>query len=288
MSPAKRRAAIVYAATELNSSERRACRVIGQYRSTQRYEVKRLPDEDNLTIRIIDLACKYGRYGYRRITALLNAEGHAVNHKRVERIWREQGLKVPQKQRKRRRLWLNDGSCTRLRPEYKNHVWSYDLVFDQTTNRKPFKILNIIDEYTRECLCTYTARAIRWADVQECLADNFCSRGLPEYIRSDNGSEFTAKKLREWLRQLEVTTAFIEPGSPWENAYIESFNGKMRDELLNGEIFDTMQEARIVIEQWRKEYNTIRPHSSLGYRPPAPEVIIPKEYQTCENSLSPW
>ncbi len=193
---------------------------------------------------------------------------------------------MPQKQKKRGRLWLNEGSCTRLKPEYPNHVWSYDLVFDKTTDRKPFKVLNIIDEYTRECLCTHVARQIRWAEVQECLAENFCLRGLPEYIRSDNGSEFTAKNLRDWLQRLEVTTTYIEPGSPWENGYIESFNGKMRDELLNGEIFDTMQEARILIEQWRKEYNTIRPHSSLGYRPPVPDVILPKEYQVCKKSLS--
>ena len=267
--------------------ESRACRVIGQYRSTQRYEIKRLPNEDALTTRIIELACKYGRYGYMRITALLRAEGFHVNHKRVERIWREQGLKVPQKQKKRKRLWLNDGSCIRLKPEYKNHVWSYDLVFDKTTDSKTYRILNIIDEYSRECICTYASRQIRWAEVQEQLAEAFCSNGLPEYIRSDNGSEFTAKKLREWLKRLEVTTTFIEPGSPWENGYIESFNGKMRDELLNGEMFDTMFEARILIEQWRHEYNTIRPHSSLGYRPPAPVVKMLTEYQCCEKSLSP-
>jgi len=286
LSPAKRRVAIECVITKLPATRSRACKVIGQYRSTQNYQPKRLSDEDDLTTRILELACKYGRYGYRRITALLNVEGYNVNHKRVERIWREQGLKVPQKQKKRRRLWLNDGSCIRLKPEYSNHVWSYDFVFDKTTDSKAFKILNIIDEYTRECICTYAARHIRWADVQEHLAENFCSRGLPAYIRSDNGSEFTALKLREWLKKLEITTTYIEPGSPWENGYIESFNGRMRDELLNGEIFDTMKEARILIEQWRKEYNTIRPHSSLGYRPPVPEVIIPNEYQVCENSLS--
>ncbi len=271
---------------KLTVTESRACRVIGQYRSTQRYGIKKLSGEDILTSRIIELACKYGRYGYMRITALLQAEGFHVNHKRVERIWREQGLKVPQRQKKRGRLWLNDGSCLRLKPEYKNHVWSYDLVFDKTTDSRTYKILNIIDEYTRECICTYAARKIRWAEVQEQLAEAFCSRGVPEYIRSDNGSEFTAKKLREWLSRLEVNTAFIEPGSPWENGYIESFNGKMRDELLNGELFDTMFEAKILIEKWRHEYNTIRPHSSLGYRPPAPVAILPTEYQCCKNSLS--
>ena len=193
---------------------------------------------------------------------------------------------MPQRQKKRGRLWLIDGSCIRLKPEYKNHVWSYDLVFDKTTDHKKYKILNIIDEHTRECICTYAARKIKWAEAQEQLAEAFCSRGVPEYIRSDNGSEFTAKKLREWLDRLEVNTTFIEPGSPWENGYIESFNGKMRDELLNGELFDTMFEARIIIEQWRHEYNTIRPHSSQGYRPLAPVAILPKEYQCCKNSLS--
>jgi len=193
-----------------------------------------------------------------RITALLRAEGFTVNHKRVERIWREQGLKVTQKQKKRRRLWLNDGSCFRLKPEYKNHVWSYDLVFEKTTDCKTFKILNIIDEYSRECLCTHISRQIRWVDVQEQLAEVFCSKGLPAYIRSDNGSEFTANRLRDWLKRLEITTTYIEPGSPWENGYIESFNGKMRDELLNGEIFDTIYEAKVIIEKWRHEYNTIR------------------------------
>ena len=267
-------------------SELRACRVIGLYRSTYRYEIKKLPDEDALTSRIIELACQFGRYGTMRITALLRADGFHVNHKRVERIWRQQGLKVPQKQKKRGRLWLNDGSCLRLRPEYKNHVWSYDLVFDQTTDGKMFRILNIIDEYSRECICSYAARQINWADVQEQLSEAFCSRGLPAYIRSDNGSEFTANKLREWLMRLEVSTKFIEPGSPWENGYIESFNGKMRDELLNGELFDTIFEASTLIEHWKREYNTIRPHSSLNYRPPAPEALIPIEYQPCKKSLS--
>lgn len=201
-------------------SESRACRVIGQYRSTQRYQVKKLSDEDMLTSRITELACKYGRYGYRRITALLLAEGYKVNHKRVERIWREQGLKVPQKQKKRRRLWLNDGSCLRLRPEYKGHIYSYDMVHDRTNDNKAFRILNIIDEYTRECLCCYIGRLIRWQDVQEQLTNVFTKYGTPEYIRSDNGSEFTANKLREWLNNLEINTTYIEPGSPWENGFM--------------------------------------------------------------------
>jgi putative transposase len=199
-----------------------------------------------------------------------------VNHKRVERIWRKEGLKVPQKQPKRGRLWLNDGSCIRLRPEHKDHVWSYDFVTDRTTNGKAFRMLNIIDEFTRECLSITVNRKIMAQDVIDALFNLFVFRGIPEHIRSDNGPEFTAKAVRKWLNHLEVKTLFIEPGSPWENGYIESFNGKLRDELLNREIFTTLEEAKVLIGQWRKEYNQVRPHSALGYRPPAPETILTK------------
>ena len=224
---------------------------------------------------ITELATKYGRYGYRRITAILNNEkGWQVNHKRVERIWRNEGLKVPRKQPKRGRLWLNDGSCMRLRPEHKDHVWSYDFVMDRIENGKTFKILNIIDEYTRECLATLVTRKIKSEDVLDQLFNLFVFRGIPEHIRSDNGPEFTARTVRQWLNRLGVKTLFIEPGSPWENGYIESFNGKMRDELLDREIFTTLEEAKVLINQWRKEYNHFRPHSSLGYRPPAPEATL--------------
>jgi putative transposase len=185
----------------------------------------------------INLAAQYGRYGTPRITAMLRREGFLVNHKRVERIWREQGLKVAKRQKKRRRLWLKDGSTIRLRPEHKDHVWSYDIVEDKTHNGKKFRILNIIDEYSRECLLSFASRRITSREVVEFLADLFCRRGLPEYIRSDNGSEFTAKRVRQFISDLGTYPAFIEPGSAWENGYIESFNGKMRDELLNREIF---------------------------------------------------
>ena len=205
---------------------------------------------------------------------MLRQEDWLVNHKRVERIWRQEGLKVPQKQPKRRRLWLNDGSCIRLRPEHKDHVWSYDLVTNRTADGRAFRILNIIDEYTRECLAILVKRHITSQDVIDQLFQLIIFRGIPEHIRSDNGPEFTAKAVRRWLNCLGVKTLFIEPGSPWENGYIESFNGKMRDELLNREIFTTLTEAKVLIEQWRKEYNQVRPHSSLGYRPPAPEARI--------------
>ncbi len=204
-----------------------------------------------------------------------------VNHKRVERIWRQEGLKVPQKQPKRGRLWLNDGSIVRLRPEFPKHVWSYDFMQDRTHNGVPFRILNVIDEYTRECLAVKIERRLTHRDVLETLYDLFCERGVPVHIRSDNGSEFTARRVRAWLARLSVKPLFIEPGSPWENGYIESFNGRMRDELLAREIFYSLKEAQVLIEMWRKHYNTIRPHSSLGYRPPVPATVVlqPSQFQ---------
>ena len=207
---------------------------------------------------------------------MLQGESWQVNHKRVERIWRKEGLKVPQKQPKRGRLWLNDGSCIRLRPEHKDHVWSYDFLMARTADGRSFRILNILDEYTRECLAILVKRHITSQEVIDVLFELFIFRGIPEHIRSDNGPEFTSKDVRKWLSRLGVKTLFIEPGSPWENGYIESFNGKLRDELLNREVFYTLAEAKILIEQWRKEYNQIRPHSALHYRPPAPEANMLK------------
>ncbi len=223
---------------------------------------------------IVRLASEYGRYGYRRITVLLKWEGFRVNHKRVERIWREEGLKVPAKQPKRGRLWLNDGSCVRLRPTHRNHVWSYDFVADRTHDGRLIKILTVLDEYSRESLALVVERRLQSDDVLSCLTELFVKHGPPEHIRSDNGSGFTEKVVRHWLKRLGVQTLFIEPGSPWENGYNESFNGKLRDELINREIFYTLKEAQVLIEEWRMEYNTLRPHSSLKYRPPAPEAWL--------------
>ena len=210
---------------------------------------------------------------YRRITALLRKAGWAVNKKRVERIWRCERLTVPAKQPKRGRLWLNDGSCIRLRPERPNHVWSYDFVADRTHDGKVFRMLCVIDELTSESLAIKVARKLKAADVIEVLCELFVARGIPAHIRSDNGPEFVAEALREWIATVGAKPAYIEPGSPWENGYCESFNGKLRNELFNGEIFYTLKEAQIVIENWRHHYNTIRPHSSLGYRPPAPQTL---------------
>jgi len=232
-------------------------------------------DEALLVARIVVLATQYGRYGYRRITALLRAEGWHVNHKRVERIWRREGLKVPKKQPKRGRLWLNDGSCVRLRPEYRDHVWAYDFVHERTHDGRQLRLLTIIDEYTKECHAIKVDRRLSSRDVITTLAKLFIRKGVPEHIRSDNGPEFTAKAVRGWLERLGVKALFIEPGSPWENGYIESFNGKLRYEHLNCEIFYTVKEAQVLVEMWRKEYNQVRPHSSLGYRPPAPEAATP-------------
>ena len=259
----------------LGISERRACRTLGQHRSTQRKIPQGKEDEVRLTADIIELARQYGRYGYKRITALLREAGWRVNHKRVERIWRREGLKVPAKQPKRGRLWFNDGSCVRLRAEIPNHVWSYDFVHDRTHNGRVFRTLNIIDEYTRECLAIRVKRKLNSTDVIDALSDLFILRGVPAFIRSDNGPEFIAKSVRGWITAVGARTAYITPGSPWENGYCESFNARLRDELLNGEIFYSLKEARVIIEQWRRHYNTIRPHSSLNWRPPAPEGIIP-------------
>jgi putative transposase len=258
---------------ELRVSQRRACRVLEQARSTQHYLPAFSEEEKHMTARIIELASRYGRYGYRRITALLRQEGWKVNHKRVERIWTREGLKVPQKQPKRGRLWLTDGPCIRLRPQHKDHVWSYDIVMERTSDARAFRILTILDEYTRECLAIMVARHIRSQDVIDQLFYLFLFRGIPEHIRSDNGPEFTAKVVRSWLNRLGVRTLFIEPGSPWGNGYVESFQGKLRNELLNGEVFTTLLGAKVLIEDWRKQYNQVRSHSSLCYRPPAPEAI---------------
>lgn len=253
-----------------------------QPRASQRYLSIERDDELPLTRRIIELACMYGRYGYRRVTALLRDDGWYINHKRVERIWKQEGLKVPKKQPKRGRLWLNDGSCVRLRAEHKDHVWSYDFVQGRTHEGRPFRMLTVIDEYTRECLAIDVARSLRSDDVLERLAWLMATRSVPGHIRSDNGAEFTAKAVRCWLGKVGVKTLYIEPGSPWENGYIESFNGRLRDELLNGEVFTTLLEAKVLIERWRIHYNTARPHSSLGYRPPAPETVSP---EACSATL---
>jgi len=263
----------------LGVSERRACRVLGQHRSTQRHVPRGREDEERLTADMIELARQYGRYGYRRIAALLRQAGWQVNDKRIERLWKREGLKVPAKQPRKGRLWFNDGACLRLRPEYSNHVWSYDFVHDRTHDGRAYRTLNIIDEFTRECLMIRVKRKLNSFDVIDALTDLFILRGPPAFIRSDNGPEFVAEAVRQWIAAVGAQTAYIVPGSPWENGYCESFNARFRDELLNGELFYTLKEAQTVIEDWRRHYNTVRPHSALRYRPPAPETIIPMDWK---------
>jgi putative transposase len=265
---------VEHVVVELGVPERRACRVLGQHRSTQRKPPSTPDDEAALTADVVALATRCGRYGYRRVTALLREAGWAVNRKRVERIWRREGLKVPAKQPKKGRLWRNDGSCIRLRPAHPNHVWSYDFVEDRTHDGRKYRMLNLIDEFTRECLAIRVGRNLNSVDVVDLLSDLFILRGVPGHVRSDNGPEFIAKAVRAWIAAVGAETAYIEPGSPWENGYCESFNSKLRDELLDGEVFYSLAEAKIVIEGWRRHYNTSRPHSALGYRPPAPGVVL--------------
>ena len=233
-------------------------------------------DEERLTADIIELARQYGRYGYRKIAGMLRDQaGWVVNDKRVERIWRREGLKVPQEATQTRASVAADGSCIRLRPQHRNHVWSYDFVEDRTHDGRKYRMLNVIDEFTHECLAIRIDRKLKAVDVIDVLSDLFILRGVPGHIRSDNGPEFVAKAVQEWIAAVGARTAYIAPGSPWENGYVESFNARLRDELLDGEIFYTLKEAQIVIESWRRHYNAVRPHASLGYKPPAPEVFVP-------------
>ena len=248
IAPDRKRQAVREAVEAFDVSERRACQVIGQPRPTQRYDKQIPEDEVLLRQRIIELVIQYGRYGYRRVTALLRNEGCIVNHKSMQHIWREEGLKVPQKQPKRGRLWLNDGSFVRLRQLFPKLVWSYDFMEDRTHNGVKFSILNVIDECTRECLAVKVNRRLNSHDVVEVLTNLFIQCGVPVHIRSDNDPEFIAKRVREWLEKLQVRPLYIDPGSPWENGYFESFNGKMRDELLNGEIFYSLKESQVLIE----------------------------------------
>jgi putative transposase len=235
------------------------CRALGQHRSTQRKLPRGREDEEWLTADIIELARRYGRYGYRKVAELLRSTaGWVVNDKRVERIWRREGLKVPAKQPKRSRLWLADGSCLRLRAERPDHVWSYDFVEDRTHDGRKYRMLNLIDEFTHECLAIRVARKLGSTDVIDVLSDLFILRGVPGHIRSDNGPEFVAKAVQDWITAVGAKTAYIAPGSPWENGFIESFNARLRDELLDGEIFYSLREAQVVIESWRRHYNTVR------------------------------
>lgn len=253
---------------EFAVSERRACQVLDQPRASQRYESQPPSDEAALIKRMLVLARAHPRYGYRFITAKLRQEGWQVNPKRVYRLWRREGLKVPQKKRKRRRLGTSANACHRRRAEHRDHVWCWDFIFDRTTTGSPLKWLSIEDEYTRESLALKVDRSITSEDVIDTLAELFAMRGVPKHIRSDNGPEFIAHAIQRWTKQLEIETLYIEPGAPWENGFAESFHSRFRDELLGTEAFENLIAARRLTAAWREDYNHYRPHSSLGYLTP--------------------
>ena len=272
MDPASRRQTVEAVIEKLGASQRQACATLGQHRSTQRYALK-MPEKDRpLTEAIREQANKrkHRRYGYRRITEILCRLGWLVNHKRVYRIWRQGGLRVPQKRGKKKRYNGNGlNACDRRPAQYMNHIWSYDIMEDRLEDGRKVRILNVIDEFTRECPASEVAFSIKSHDVIELLRYLFLVRGCPVYLRSDNGSQFTARRVKRFLKDMGVDTLFIEPGSPWENGYAESFNSRMRDELLDGELFLHLDEMKYVVERWRMDYNHYRPHSSLGYMSPA-------------------
>lgn len=268
----KRRAAVAHVQRDLGVSERRACRVVGQPRSTHRYKPERPATDRALVARLLLLARDHPRYGYRRAWAVLRGEGWAVNRKRVHRLWREAGLQVPQKTQKRRRVAgaaSGENSTVRLAPEHPDHIWCYDFVFDATEDGRALKVLAVLDEYTRECLALVLGRSLTSYHVVATLDRLIKERGAPTFVRSDNGSEFIAHRVAAHLLGAESNTRHIDPGSPWQNAYSESFNGKLRDELLSQELFATLAEARVLSERWRRHYNEDRPHSALDYLAPA-------------------
>jgi putative transposase len=266
----QRRPAVRFLQEHFGVSERRACRVLGQQRSTQRQKPKEAKEgEGRLVARMLELVREHPRYGYRRIWALLRREGWRVNRKRVHRLWRQQGLKVPRKQRKKRRLGSSANSCVRRPAEYRGHVWAWDFLHDRTSDGRPLKWFTLVDEYTRECLALEVERGMTARAVTAVLAAAVRERGAPAHIRSDNGPEFIAKAIRAWMSGAGLETLYIAPGAPWENGYAESFNSKVRDELLNAEEFGSLLEAKVLAKEWRRDYNHVRPHSSLGYRTPA-------------------
>ena len=231
-------------------------------------------NENDLRLAVVRLAKQYGRYGYRKITQLLRIEGWHVNHKKIERLWREEGLQIPQRHKKRKQLHHKDASIIRLRPQYQNHVWSIDFVHDKLSTGRPYKMLTVLDEYTREGLCVAAQPKMNANDVLETLYELLLRKGKPIYIRSDNGPEFIATALQHWLMKVGIKPIQIYPGSPWENGFNERFNGTLRREVLNVEWFHSIKQAQVAINIWLKQYNQIRPHHALNMRPPVPETLI--------------
>lgn len=276
MSTRDLRDAVVHTRQKLGTSERHTCRVTGVARSTLRYKAKPEDNDDKLRLAMIRLAKQYGRYGYRKITELLETEGWRVNHKKIERLWREEGLQLPKRHKKRKRLYHHNASVIRLRPKYPNHIWAIDFVHDRLASGRSYKMLTVLDEYTREALCVAVKLRMTGEDVLEALYPLLLARGKPAYLRSDNGSEFAGAAFQDWLRRVGINPIRIYPGSPWENGYNERFNGTLRREVLNAEWFASTRQAQTVINQWLKQYNHIRPHHALGMRPPIPETLLEK------------
>jgi putative transposase len=268
VSPSRKRAATEDLQGEFSVSERRACEVLDQPRSTQRYESQPRDDESALSKQMLDVARRRPRWGYRRVAWQLRQEGGQASDTRVYRLWRREGLKVPVKRRKKRRLGKSENGCLQRRAEHKDHVWAWDFVFDHTTSGSQLKWLSIVDEHTRECLALKVDRSITSEDVIDTLAELFAMRGVPKCIRSDNGPEFIAQAIRRWLDQVDVEALYIEPGSPWENGYAESFHSRLRDEFLELEVFESLLATKRLTKQWQADYNHHRPHSSLGYVTP--------------------
>ena len=267
VSPAQKKQAVANVVEQRLCSERRACRYLGVHRSTYRYPVKPTPPQQvQLHQRIVALSWQYPRYGYRRIRALLAREGWSVSRKQVQRIRRKEGLKVRPKPPRIPRQGVSTGLPTQA--THRNHVWTWDFIFDRTDKGSTLKMLTMLDEYTRQCLAIRVERQIRSEQVLATLWQAMTTYGIPEHIRSDNGTEFIAQKIQAWLRDTQIKTLYIDPGSPWQNGYIESFHSRFRDECLNREWLWKLCEARVVIEDWRQQYNTERPHSRLGYLSP--------------------
>ena len=269
MTAEQRRQAVNHLRQTFGVSERRACRVLEQHRTTQRQRPKPKEVEQCLVVRMLELVRQHPRFGYRRIWALLRREGWRVNRKRIFRLWRQQGLKVPKQQRKKRRLGSSANSCVRRPAEYKDHVWAWDFLHDRTAGGGPLKWFTLVDEYTRECLALEVRRGMTAQAVSVVLSEVVRQRGAPAHLRSDNGPEFIAQAIRAWMAGAGLETLYIAPGAPWENGYAESFNSKVRDELLNAEEFSSLLEAQVLGQEWKQAYNHERPHSSLGYRTPA-------------------
>jgi len=248
--------------------------VVGLARSSCQYKAALKPNDEDLRLALIRLAKQYGRYGYRKIAKMLCIEGWAVNHKKLERLWREEGLQLPHRHKRRNRLYHKDSSVIRLRPQYPNHIWSVDFVHDKLSNGRPYKMLTVLDEYTRQALCVEVRPRMGSAEVLEALYPLLLKHGKPEFICSDNGKEFTAKALQEWLTKVGITPIQIYPGSPWENGYNERFNGTLRREILNAEWFSSIKQAKTVIGKWLRQYNHVRPHQALNMRPPVPETLL--------------